>query len=189
MLSCYDVARYFLAKSSPDSGDLISNLKLQKLMYYAQGYHLAVFGKPLFNEEIQAWLHGPVVADLYHCYKQYGNGALPFENNLKVHLYTTEQAEFLDRIYAEYGQFSAWKLREMTHEEEPWVKSYESGMNFPISLDVLFGFFSKQQKRNLFMPYEINFDLEKIRKRVEDKDITVPQFTSVDDFIKWAKQK
>ena len=48
MLSCYDVAQYFLAKADEDAGDLMSNLKLQKLVYYAQGFSLALFNKPVF---------------------------------------------------------------------------------------------------------------------------------------------
>jgi uncharacterized phage-associated protein len=52
MLQARDVARYFLAKSEPEAGDTISNLKLQKLCYYAQGFHLAVFGEALFGDRI-----------------------------------------------------------------------------------------------------------------------------------------
>ena len=54
-LSCYDVAQYFLAQMDEDAGDLISNLKLQKLVYYAQGFALALYGRPLFPERIEAW--------------------------------------------------------------------------------------------------------------------------------------
>jgi uncharacterized phage-associated protein len=50
MLNCDDVAKYFLAQASEDAGDLISNLKLQKLVYYAQGFHLALYDTPLFPE-------------------------------------------------------------------------------------------------------------------------------------------
>ena len=69
MLSCDDAAKYFLAQVSEDAGDLISNLKLQKLLYYAQGFHLALYDQPLFPEAIEAWTHGPVVPDLYRHYK------------------------------------------------------------------------------------------------------------------------
>jgi len=61
MLTCHDVARYFLTLMSEENGDLISNLKLQKLVYYAQGSSLALWGNPLFSEKIEAWLHGPVI--------------------------------------------------------------------------------------------------------------------------------
>ena len=68
MLNCDDVAKYFLSLSDDSSGDYISNLKLQKLLYYAQGFHLAIFNKPLFNEPIEAWAHGPVVGSSYRKY-------------------------------------------------------------------------------------------------------------------------
>ena len=77
MLTCFDVADYFLAQCDEDSGDIISNLKLQKLVYYAQGFSLAFFGEALFSEPIEAWMHGPVVPALYRKYSHYGNGALP----------------------------------------------------------------------------------------------------------------
>jgi uncharacterized phage-associated protein len=50
----------------------MSNLKLQKLMYYAQGFSLVLFNKPLFPERIEAWIHGPVIPAVYHKYKGYG---------------------------------------------------------------------------------------------------------------------
>jgi uncharacterized phage-associated protein len=66
-LSCVEIAKYFLVQVEEELGDSISNLKLQKLVYYAQGFNLALFdGNPLFDEEIQAWTHGPVVPALYH---------------------------------------------------------------------------------------------------------------------------
>jgi len=53
MHSCFDVAKYFLAQSSEDAGDLISNLKLQKLVYYAQGFSLALNGRPLSMSKLK----------------------------------------------------------------------------------------------------------------------------------------
>ncbi|MEO0985244.1 MAG: type II toxin-antitoxin system antitoxin SocA domain-containing protein [Cyanobacteria bacterium J06639_14] len=120
MLSCHDVAKYFLSLVDEDAGDLISNLKLQKLVYYAQGFHLAIHDEPLFPESIEAWTHGPVVPELYHAYKEYGSGVIPHPEDIDFDIYTQTQQELLDDVYAVYGQFSAWKLRNMTHEEEPW---------------------------------------------------------------------
>ena len=57
-----DIARYILTLSTPEVGDIISNLKLQKLLYYVQGFHLAIENEPLFMEDIQAWQYGPVSA-------------------------------------------------------------------------------------------------------------------------------
>lgn len=126
MLTCHDIARYFLSLTDEDSGDLISNLKLQKLVYYAQGFHLAKYESPLFSEDIYAWTHGPVVPSLYNEYKRYGSGPIPCPTDLNYELYNSETRAFLDEVYSVYGQFSAWKLRNMTHEESPWKEVAES---------------------------------------------------------------
>jgi uncharacterized phage-associated protein len=68
--SAADVARFFLSSAEPDDND-ISNLKLQKLCYYAQGILTAMGGVPLFSESIYAWDHGPVVEQLYHACGQH----------------------------------------------------------------------------------------------------------------------
>lgn len=127
MASVQDVAKYFLSLADEEAGDLISNLKLQKLAYYAQGFHLALYGRPLFEEEIRAWTHGPVIPDLYHEYKHHGAGAIPMPVGFDVNTLDAEQRELLDEVYDVYGQYSAWKLRNMTHEEAPWVAAYDSG--------------------------------------------------------------
>lgn len=119
-LSCHDVAQYFLAQMDEDAGDLISNLKLQKLVYYAQGFALALYGRPLYPERIEAWTHGPVVPDLYQEFRGYGSDPIPHPDETDFSIYDVQTRELLDEVYAVYGQFSAWKLRDMTHSEPPW---------------------------------------------------------------------
>lgn len=58
-------------------GEPLSNMKLQKLLYYEQGYHLAYFDAPLFPDNFEAWLYGPVVPRVYDMFKSYGNGLIP----------------------------------------------------------------------------------------------------------------
>lgn len=145
MLTCYDIADYFLSLCDDDNGDLISNLKIQKLVYYAQGFSLAINNKPIFEEKIQAWPHGPVVPDLYNKYKEYGNNALPVDNlDIDFSKYSQEEIELLDEVYDMYGQFSAWKLRNMTHEEKPWISTFEKGKSNIISHEVLKDYFLTQ---------------------------------------------
>lgn len=71
--SALTVAKWFLWYNDKileeEDADLISNLKLQKLLYYAQGCYLALKNEPLFNEQIVNWAHGPVVEEIYHKYK------------------------------------------------------------------------------------------------------------------------
>ncbi|KJV73590.1 hypothetical protein OTSTA763_1503 [Orientia tsutsugamushi str. TA763] len=65
LLSCFDVASYFLVLVNREAGDIITQLKLQKLVYFTQGVHLALFDKHLFKEDIEAWENGPVVRHLH----------------------------------------------------------------------------------------------------------------------------
>lgn len=124
MLSASEVATYFLTKADPDVGDLISNLKLQKLCYYAQGFYLAMHDEPLFPEAIEPWMHGPVVPELYHQYKDFGGSGITPPKGVDLEAYPEAIRDFLDEVYNVYGQYSAWKLRNMTHEEAPWVDAY-----------------------------------------------------------------
>jgi len=131
-----EVANFFLLQSDPEAGDVISNLKLQKLLYYAQGLHLAKFNKPLFPEKIEAWMHGPVVPVIYHHFKDHGNNGIPTPTEgPKLDQKTTV---FLTTIYRTYGQFSAWKLRNFTHAEAPWKDTPQSAEISHSSLQTYF---------------------------------------------------
>ena len=79
-----DIANQLLVKAYRASdGELMTNLKLQKMLYYQQGFHLAYFGTPLFDDEIEAWMYGPVVPSVYNHYKGNGrNGIIP-DNEIK----------------------------------------------------------------------------------------------------------
>ncbi len=121
MANLQDVAQCFLYMDGTNEGDGISNLKLQKLVYYAQGFYSAIFDKPLFNEEISAWTHGPVVPDLYHQYKHHGSNHIPPIDNFDTGSLTKDEFELIKEVYDVFGQYSAWKLRNMTHEESPWL--------------------------------------------------------------------
>jgi uncharacterized phage-associated protein len=139
-----DIARYFLAKQEPDAGDLISHLKLQKLCYYAQGVGLAARGEPVFKERLEAWLHGPVVPDLYQAYKAYGDNPIPPVTDLDLDQFDPADRMVLDDVYTYYGQFSGWRLRQMTHAETPWKDAYERDMNHEIAISALLAHFADE---------------------------------------------
>ncbi|NQZ06205.1 MAG: SocA family protein [Algicola sp.] len=121
MAQVQDIAKYFLYLDDTNEGDGISNLKLQKLVYYAQGFFSALFDKPLFDNPILAWRHGPVITELYHAYKQYGKNPIPLPADFDASSLTKDEKELIGEVSQEFGQFSAWKLRNMTHEETPWI--------------------------------------------------------------------
>lgn len=120
MCKALATANYFLAQQGDDAGDAISNLKLQKLLYYAQGFYLAMFNKELFKEDFEAWEHGPVIPALYRMYKKYGAKALPVPDDFDLDSYTAEERSFLNEVYDSFGQYSAWALRELSHQTTPW---------------------------------------------------------------------
>lgn len=122
MLTSRDVAEYFLSLVDEEAGDSISNLKLQKLVYYAQGFTLAIHDRPLFHEDIEAWVHGPVIPELYRSFKQHKAEPIPPVPVDKTK-FIPDELEVLDDVWEMFGQFSATKLRNMTHDELPWKQT------------------------------------------------------------------
>jgi uncharacterized phage-associated protein len=154
LLSSDTVADFFLVQIDPAAGDTISNLKLQKLVYYAQAWHLAIHKKPLFAEQIEAWAHGPVVPELYHRFKKFGWGAID-SLAIKTEPYSDLHAsdvKLLEEIWAKYGQFTAKQLETLTHRDDPWRLAY--GNTRPggrctekITHDVMREYYSKRLKQ------------------------------------------
>lgn len=124
MAKLQDVANYILHldKVHDEDGAGISNLKLQKLVYYAQGFFLAIFGRQLFDEEIEAWTHGPVVPALYHHYKGCGKAPISCDPSFDTNSLESEEKELIEEVFEVFGKYTAWKLREMTHEDQPWIE-------------------------------------------------------------------
>ena len=120
MANVLDIAKYIITLADEEVGDLISNLKLQKLTYYSQGFSLALNEENLFDADIMAWEHGPVVPILYDEYKKFGSGAITNEEPFDDSILSDANKELINEVYEVYGQFSAWKLRNMTHDESPW---------------------------------------------------------------------
>lgn len=122
--SALDVAKWFLFREQnelvEDECGTISNLKLQKLLYYAQGTFLALKDAPIFKEDIVAWVHGPVVVEVYNKYKEHNGNPIAYDGDLSAQEFSCEEVSILEEVYKEFGQFSAWKLRDMTHNETPW---------------------------------------------------------------------
>jgi uncharacterized phage-associated protein len=137
VISAIDAARYLLANQDSSSSEPISNMKLQKLLYYADGYHLALFGSPLFMEPVQAWPYGPVVAAVYYTYSNHGGRPIAVTEPAPIGL-TDNDIEVLDNVLRGYGRFSAAKLANMTHAESPWLDGKVSGLISDASMAAFF---------------------------------------------------
>lgn len=151
ILNAYDVALYFLFRARElDAGDTISNLKMQKLLYYAQGHFLATYGKPLFKDKIEAWKYGPVVKNVYDKFKHYGRNSIDFNelDNYNDSLYTKEHLDTLPFVYNKYN-ISARDLVEQTHNEIPWKNYYQEYRTQEIPQDVIKDFFNELFKQEV----------------------------------------
>lgn len=129
MLKVMQVADYLVKDYARITGTSIdsSELKLQKLMYFAQKTSLAYTGKPLFEEDFVGWVHGPVLPSL----RKYFDCKNPFEAfdiPLSDSLLTESDKYIIDNTIYQYGKYAAWALRDMSHEEPAWIKSRE-GLN------------------------------------------------------------
>ncbi|MCL2064970.1 MAG: DUF4065 domain-containing protein [Candidatus Cloacimonetes bacterium] len=141
-ITCFDVANYFLVCQDEDAGEFMSHLKLQKLVYFAQGFYLAIFNKPLFDELIHAWDHGPVCTKIYNKFDKYKKKPLPLPDIDVFSVFTPEQHQVLDIVLNRYRKFSAWELRNITHSEGPWKKTYSKARNSEISQSDMQDFFT-----------------------------------------------
>lgn len=112
------IADYLLCEAR-ERGELLSNLKLQKLLFYADAWSLALFDKELFSEEFQAWVHGPVLPSQYHRFKDFKWRPITFD--VQCPELDPRLALHLNEIMDVFGSEPAVALELMTHREKPWL--------------------------------------------------------------------
>ena len=142
MLSALDVAKYLLYVAF-QNGDTITNLKMQKLLYYAQAWYMVNNeGTPLFSDEIQAWQYGPVVPSVYQFFKEYNSYPIDCSVTKEdIAIIGEHERDFLDEFAIEYFSMSATELVSMTHNEAPWKRAYEKGSNTKIDTMDMYKFY------------------------------------------------
>ncbi|MFA5095326.1 MAG: type II toxin-antitoxin system antitoxin SocA domain-containing protein [Candidatus Paceibacterota bacterium] len=124
-VSALTVAEYFIDKANKDKKG-ITNKKLQKLVYYAQAWFLVFNNQKLFNEKIEAWVHGPAIKSLYVKYKDFGFNYIQKEADATlIKTIPTEAKKLLDEIWSVYGGLDADYLEMLTHNETPWKEARE----------------------------------------------------------------
>ena len=113
------VVKYLLVKCTD-----ITPLALQKLLYYAQGFFKAFTGEFLFNDDCEAWIHGPVYRDVYYKYRNYGYNPIEEGNYRYDNIQLTKvEREILDSVIRNFGCYSGKVLEMMTHVEMPWSRT------------------------------------------------------------------
>lgn len=157
MYNVLDICRYVINYSNDKDYD-ISNLKLQKLLYFIQAYFLINKNEACFNETIEAWDFGPVVPEAYSEYKQYGGGNIPpissyieFDTDdiWDVHrvkyndnIISNTDKEMINDVVDKFAEYTATDLVSLTHRQAPWNNAYEPYMNNEITKNSIKEYFS-----------------------------------------------
>ena len=160
--SAKDIANWFLWKNKVEQLENeteyddkyevyegLSHLKLQKLLYFAQGLSLAINNEPLFSDKIYAWTHGPVVKEVYDKFKKYGRNDIELSVNDKEMKIiesiesNSKTSNILNLVYENFGIYTAWQLREMTHVPSgPWETTVRTkGMDKEIDPKLIRNYF------------------------------------------------
>ncbi|GHV41727.1 hypothetical protein FACS1894187_23660 [Synergistales bacterium] len=171
MVDVKALARYLLRLNSEQYAELgteepstdISPMKLQKLLYYCQGYALAILDEPLFRDSIEAWGYGPVIDSVYQEYKKYKGEYIPVpcpSSEERI----GETAEKIARLVMyDKGRYSPLTLSNMTHQEAPWKGVFVPRENRCLSLDTMREFFS-----SLFVQKSEEQELKAFRSQGSD---------------------
>lgn len=156
MLKANDVADFFISLGNAENEDPMTNLRINKLMYYAQGFHLQRFGTPLFNEAIKAWKYGPVVESIYRKYHPSGRNIITeCSPDFNISGFSADEIQLLLDVYNKYRSLSTSRLVEKSHEANtPWAKSYVDGENRVIGIPLIKEYFDNHSplKSSVFIP-------------------------------------
>jgi len=135
-----DIAEWFIRYSNKRQ-EKITNLKLQKILYYAVGIYYISKKQSLIRENFEAWTHGPVIPTIYSKYKS--NGRQSIKPNSRVLQIDRKTEEVLKKNYEIYGRYTAEELRSMTHKEAPWKNAKQKET---IEKDIIKDYFQKNVK-------------------------------------------
>lgn len=151
MPNAVDVANFFIDLANA-SDDCMTNLKLNKLLYFAQAWSLVRRNAPLFNENIQAWDLGPVTPSVYHEFKKYGKERIAAVSGAyDQSAFSPDEFELLIDVAREYGKYSAPALVDMSHEiNGPWYTVHGSKKRV-IPQDLIKEYFQRQTPLQSFL--------------------------------------
>ena len=138
-----DVCDFVILRAKSDEDIPLNNLKLQKLLYYVQAWHLAFYDSPFFNGKFQAWVHGPVNREIYDRFRstKYLYSEITVRDVINpncVESLDVEDRNHINNVLDTYLQFSGIQLESMTHNEIPWLfarQGYSSVHSCEVELD------------------------------------------------------
>jgi len=158
-----NVAYYFLSKDYE-----ITQLSLQKLLYYAQGFYYALRGNYLFTEDCQAWVHGPVYTAIYPKYKLFGYEPIKSECSYNL---SEEKTSVLDGVLKAFGCYNGKILEKFTHSETPWNKARVGKKDDELSNEIISKDSIAKYFTNVVQKYDISnvYDIEGYSSTLKNK--------------------
>jgi len=142
-INSIELSNYIINKMY-DKKMTINHLKLQKLLYYVESWHLVFTGEKIVDDNFEAWLHGPVVRNVWNHFKKHSTmfEELPCPEFKEIDL-NDEQREIIDDVLNEYGKQSGYYLECLTHTEAPWREANQAEDNAIISPESMKKYYSE----------------------------------------------
>lgn len=138
-----DIAAYIVNYSIKNK-NYVSNLKLQKLLYYVQAYFAIKRNEPCFSEDFEHWRHGPVIPEIYSEYKAYFNENITdYQEHKNIIL---KDKILINKVIESYSNYNAWDMVRKTHKEDPWINTDENEI---IEWDEIYNYFIENNKKVL----------------------------------------
>lgn len=140
------IADWLLTKSE------MSPKKLQKMLYYSYTWVLTLMNEredklenELFDEEFEAWVHGPVIPIIYNKYRPYGYQDIP-KVTKEIEIEDEDIVDILEQVYETYGGYTGNQLESISHQEDPWIEAREGkepyeACNEVISKETIFNYY------------------------------------------------
>ena len=120
MYNAIVIANYIIEYEHSQSRS-ISNLKLQKLLYFVQANFFRRLGIPCFGDKIEAWSFGPVVVNVYHAYKYYGGlDITKLKDDVIVDI-SQEHKKVINEVLEKFSDTPVYELVDITHHQTPWI--------------------------------------------------------------------
>ena len=113
-MKAIDISSFFIAKG-------VTPLKLQKLLFYSQVWYFIKHGRLLFNDEIQAWVLGPVVPNVWQNFKFIRRGDVINKRHIQKEITNNQVVNHLNEVWGIYGNYTGLELVDLTHDEKLWI--------------------------------------------------------------------
>ena len=171
------VANFFIELANDDEyGDGMTNMRLNKMLYFAQGHYFARTGNPLFNDDFEAWDYGPVVSSIYQQYRSYGKEPIfDIDADYSIESFNSDELDVLLDVAREYDKYSTSELVNKTHTDgSPWAECIKSKTQ-EITKNQIKDYFSRHSSLSTFDDILSALDIPVYESRSADGFILLPQ--------------